>query len=418
MFIHQLLRSVLIIVAALLLQASAAGAEESVESGVNRPGRDYKDFAMEPSIAGHAPCQAACVNDSWCRAWTYVKAGVQGPKAHCWLKKSVPEPVKDNCCVSGVSGVISGLEFDSDRPGRDYEDFGISNVDLRTQAELICKSRCEKAAKCRAWTYVKPEREGANARCYLKNAVPARKKSNCCISGVSANSGGGGGQLDPQEVADRDPTGKSSAQCEQSFARSFARCQARFGGSIAMKIGCEQEIQQIRAACLSIAAANQGGGGTTGGGGGGGVPAEWAETLSTHNAKRAMHRTPALSWSSSLAAEAQAWADKCVFKHADFNGFGENLYQGGSATGKAATEAWYAEVKHYDWTDPIGSYNQGDSDKSRETRHFTQVVWKATTQLGCGIKQCGNQKLVVCRYKPPGNFNANNPGVLEENVPR
>ena len=85
-------RLVLAFVAALLLQVSAAGAEETVETGVNRPGRDYKDFEMEPSIAGFAPCQSACRSDSACRAWTYVQPAVQGPKAHCWLKKSVPEP--------------------------------------------------------------------------------------------------------------------------------------------------------------------------------------------------------------------------------------------------------------------------------------------------------------------------------------
>jgi uncharacterized protein YkwD len=155
-----------------------------------------------------------------------------------------------------------------------------------------------------------------------------------------------------------------------------------------------------------------------GGSAGGGVPAEWAETLNLHNAKRAMHGTPALAWSASLAAAAQQWADGCSFKHSGFNGYGENLYYGTSATGKDAVEWWYAEVQYYDWNNPIGSYNAGDTDRSKETRHFTQIVWKATTTLGCGIAQCGDRKFVVCRYQPPGNFNANNPGVLEENVPQ
>lgn len=176
---------------------------------------------------------------------------------------------------------------------------------------------------------------------------------------------------------------------------------------------CEAEITNIRNVCISLAGANAGGGGTTGGG----VPAEWAETLSLHNAKRAMHRTPALSWSSSLAAEAQEWADQCSLSHSGFNGVGENLYWGGSATGKAAVESWYAEVTRYDRNDPITSYNAGDAVRSKEVRHFTQVVWKATTTLGCGIQQCGGRKFVVCRYKPQGNWNANDPGVLEEMVP-
>lgn len=78
-------------------------AEQTVESGVNRPGGDYKNFVMEPTIAGFAPCQSACTNDPSCRAWTYVVAGVQGPKPHCWLKNTVPAAFKDKCCVSGVT---------------------------------------------------------------------------------------------------------------------------------------------------------------------------------------------------------------------------------------------------------------------------------------------------------------------------
>src|SRR6185295_14008815 len=35
----------------------AGAAETSVESGVNRQGGDYKDFALEPSVAGFGPCK-------------------------------------------------------------------------------------------------------------------------------------------------------------------------------------------------------------------------------------------------------------------------------------------------------------------------------------------------------------------------
>ena len=37
--------------------------------------------------------------------------------------------------------------------------------------------------------------------------------------------------------------------------------------------------------------------------------------------------------------------------------------------------------------------------------HFTQMVWKTTTEIGCAV---GKRKdipgyIVVCRYNPPGN---------------
>ena len=132
-----------------------------------------------------------------------------------------------------------------------------------------------------------------------------------------------------------------------------------------------------------------------------------------------MHGTPPLVWSASLGAEAQTYANTCVRKHSSFAlGYGENLYEWTNGTGTEAVQWWYDEVKQYDWNNPIVSYNAGDTDRSKEVRHFTQVVWKGTTTLGCGIAQCGGNKFVVCRYQPPGNFNGNNPGVLQANVPR
>ena len=49
--------------------------------------------------------------------------------------------------------------------------------------------------------------------------------------------------------------------------------------------------------------------------------------LNAHNAARAKHGVPPLSWSASLAKAAQAWADRCVFEHSSTN-YGENLAQG------------------------------------------------------------------------------------------
>jgi hypothetical protein len=74
----------------------------SLESDTNRPGQDYKNFELDtpdPSL-----CQKACADDPDCQAYTYVKPGIQGAKARCWLKKGVPTAQSNNCCVSGVKG--------------------------------------------------------------------------------------------------------------------------------------------------------------------------------------------------------------------------------------------------------------------------------------------------------------------------
>ncbi|MBI1385798.1 MAG: hypothetical protein GC150_12890 [Rhizobiales bacterium] len=325
--------------------------------------------------------------------------------------------------TASIAMAQGGVETNTDRPGNDLgppiELEFRQNSFLTFEAE--CQGLCAGNRRCVAWTMVKPGVQGPKARCYLKNRVPAPRRNNCCSSGVKAASSGGGGTgggggTPINVVLDNFfANATSPGACNAAFGQCHTFGIAHFGVT---NIGlAAAECQRRLQSCLQRVAGSQGGG-TTGGGGGGGVPGEWAETLRLHNARRAQHRSPPLTWSASLAAQAQAWANRCSFSHADFNGFGENLYWGSNANGSAATEWWYNEVRFYDWNNPIASYNAGDSDRSREVRHFTQVVWRATTTLGCGIAQCGNRKYVVCRYTPPGNFNANNPGVLQQNVQR
>jgi hypothetical protein len=73
------------------------------EPGFDRPGQDYKNFELD---SGANTCEFACTSDSQCKAWTYVKPGVQGAKARCWLKSGVPPLVSNGCCVSGLKAGI------------------------------------------------------------------------------------------------------------------------------------------------------------------------------------------------------------------------------------------------------------------------------------------------------------------------
>lgn len=77
-----------------------------VQGATNLPGSDYKSFWLNEDR--WELCQAACQAESGCQSFTYVKAGVQGTQARCWLKNAVPGAVANQgCCVSGVK--VTGL---------------------------------------------------------------------------------------------------------------------------------------------------------------------------------------------------------------------------------------------------------------------------------------------------------------------
>lgn len=74
-----------------------------------------------------------------------------------------------------------------------------------------------------------------------------------------------------------------------------------------------------------------------------------------------------------------------------------------------AIRLFYDEIEFYDWNNP---------GFSPETGHFTQVVWRASTEIGVGISihpdpSFGHRAVVSINYRPPGNFL----GQFPQNVP-
>ena len=152
-------------------------------------------------------------------------------------------------------------------------------------------------------------------------------------------------------------------------------------------------------------------------------PGRLAGITAAHNAVRAELDLPPLTWSNEIAAFAQQWADtlagNCgVLSHRDQDLYGENLATYGARPSPPATtpgeavSGWSDEAMCWDY----GPFLTGDSCNpqcvsnlsSNGCGHYTQVVWRATTRLGCGVAECERDgflfDLWVCNYDPPGNF--------------
>lgn len=124
------------------------------------------------------------------------------------------------------------------------------------------------------------------------------------------------------------------------------------------------------------------------------------EVLHQHNVYRCMHGVPKLHWHGTLASRAGQWAreakgqmvhssDAFRKNYAGFPNLGENLAYGGKRwVGPGGVDAWHDEIQYT---------NNGTVSSFLPTYgHYTQVVWKSTTHVGCAIYN----KLLVCEYGP------------------
>lgn len=162
------------------------------------------------------------------------------------------------------------------------------------------------------------------------------------------------------------------------------------------------------------------------------------EMLSEHNLKRATHHAPELAFDVTLNQGAQAWAEHLLsteqFFHGNTDGIGQNLYWKmwdlstmsqekidyikkyypsyplpldftGKNLAVSAVSSWYNEVSNY-------SYDTTESINGNSIGHFTQLVWKDSSLLGCGAawklnNNAGETSVsvyVVCRYISKGNL--------------
>lgn len=150
-------------------------------------------------------------------------------------------------------------------------------------------------------------------------------------------------------------------------------------------------------------------------------PANMQGMLATHNQVRASLGIAPLRWSGQMAAYAQQWAEHlashngCEMQHrtranADLLKVGENLYWASPlrwSDGRIEVQQISPTRIAQDWASEQADYNDASNTcrPGAQCGHYTQMVWRSTTEVGCGMTVCGNQaQLWICNYNPPGNW--------------
>lgn len=141
--------------------------------------------------------------------------------------------------------------------------------------------------------------------------------------------------------------------------------------------------------------------------------------IAAHNRLRAeVGVTKKLSYSKTLAVSAQAWAEHlkqsnaCKMRHSEPNGrYGENLFWGSAVTwtdgrkelqkvsSKQVVEDWGSEKADYD-------YASNACTDGKMCGHYTQIVWRNSAKVGCGVAVCEDtqEQVWACQYLPAGNW--------------
>lgn len=114
-----------------------------------------------------------------------------------------------------------------------------------------------------------------------------------------------------------------------------------------------------------------------------------------------------------------AFADNCN-RNQGSGGYGQNLASWGTsgaltddsrinAAAGGVSNQWYnSEMLNWQF---YGLDNPPSSSSLYDWGHFTQVVWKDVTKVGCATVKCAsgtvlsmNSWYTVCNYNPPGKF--------------
>lgn len=127
--------------------------------------------------------------------------------------------------------------------------------------------------------------------------------------------------------------------------------------------------------------------------------------LTPHNAARAAVGVGPVTWSTKLQQFAESYtaqrAGDCRLQHSG-GPYGENLFWGSTGADWTAADAVRSWVDEKQWYD----YAANNCADGKVCGHYTQVVWRATTSIGCAHVVCRHNRgvSIICSYEPRGNI--------------
>ena len=131
--------------------------------------------------------------------------------------------------------------------------------------------------------------------------------------------------------------------------------------------------------------------------------------LELHNRERAAVGAPPMVWDEALAVSAASYGPTLAslgrLQHSPRDtrpGQRENLAMGtpGYYDYAAMTGFWINEKRNFV---PGQFPNVSRTGNWEDVAHYTQMIWKGTTHVGCALQHGGNLDYLICRYSPPGN---------------
>ena len=138
--------------------------------------------------------------------------------------------------------------------------------------------------------------------------------------------------------------------------------------------------------------------------------------LRAHNDERGARGLPPLAWSADLANSAGRSAAALIAtgeplaahrRRGVVRAYGENLWLGsrGAYDYTHMVSRWLDERSHY----ANGAVpNISNSGNWADAGHYSQIIWRTTTRMGCAIASSYRLDVLICQYDPPGNVAGHN----------